>query len=237
MILVISVYVPPVDVNALSLAIDLIKSAVRRHGQGHELIIAGDFNRHDQLWGGDEVDSSVRQGEAAAIIEMMMDLDLQSLLPRGTKTYEGRAGESTIDLILATAELVASRVMCQPYQTEHRSDHLAISTTFALKVETSTSLQPRRVFKKADLETDKNGGRTADRPPAAYDCRAQDRLASDTVDFGGGVSDQHSRSHRQTVAVCTKDGGHATSRTFEMNTRFDETEQERHGEQGAGMIN
>ena len=148
MILVISVFVPPVDVNALSLAIDLIKSAVRRHGQGHELIIAGDFNRHDQLWGGDEVDSSVRQGEAAAIIEMMDDLDLQSLLPRGTKTYEGRAGESTIDLILATAELVASRVMCQPYQTEHRSDHLAISTTFALKVETSTSLQPRRVFKK-----------------------------------------------------------------------------------------
>ena len=47
--------------------------------------IAGDFNRHDQLWGGDEV-SMERQGEADPIIDMMNELALSSLLRRGTKT-------------------------------------------------------------------------------------------------------------------------------------------------------
>ena len=47
MIPVISVYVPSGGVHALSLATDLINNVVRQHGQGHELVIAGDFNRHD----------------------------------------------------------------------------------------------------------------------------------------------------------------------------------------------
>jgi hypothetical protein len=53
-----------------------------------EMVIAGDFNRHDQLWGGDEV-SMERQGEADPIIDMMNELALSSLLRRGTKTWHG----------------------------------------------------------------------------------------------------------------------------------------------------
>jgi hypothetical protein len=43
----------------------------------------------------------------------MMDLELQSLLRRGTKMYQSRRGDSTIDLILTTQALAAERVTRQ----------------------------------------------------------------------------------------------------------------------------
>ena len=49
--------------------------------------MVGDFNRHDQLWGGDDV-ALERQGEADQIIDLMSDLSLSSLLRRGTKTWQ-----------------------------------------------------------------------------------------------------------------------------------------------------
>ena len=92
--------------HALTLATDLINKVVRQHGPGHELIIASGFNPHDQVWGwgGDEVGAAARQGEAGPIVDMMVALDLQSLLPRGTKTYEWSGGESTTDLVFASSK-------------------------------------------------------------------------------------------------------------------------------------
>lgn len=64
-------------INALVRTCGLIKDTIRRHGQRHERIIGGDFNRHDQHYGGDVVGASARQ-EASLIIELIMvDLDLQ----------------------------------------------------------------------------------------------------------------------------------------------------------------
>lgn len=51
-------------------------------------MIVGDFNRHDQLWGGDDV-SLGRQGEADPIIDLMNEFALSSLLKRDTKTWQG----------------------------------------------------------------------------------------------------------------------------------------------------
>ena len=149
-ILVISVYVPPGDQDALVRTCGLIQDTIRRHGEGNEVIMGGDFNRHDQLWGGDGVGASARQGEASPIIELMVNLDLQSLLPRGTITYESGPRQSTIDLVLATPGLTANRTVCQPHQTEHGSDHLAISTTFALQMDTLATPSCPRLFKNAD---------------------------------------------------------------------------------------
>jgi hypothetical protein len=59
-----------------------------------EVVIAGDFNRHDQLWGGDNV-SLVRQGEADLIIDLMNEFALSSLLRRGSKIFGSRAGEKS----------------------------------------------------------------------------------------------------------------------------------------------
>ena len=66
-----------------------------------DVIIAGDFNRHDQLWGGEDV-SLERQGEADRIIDLMDEFALRSLLRRGTKTWHGWDYDTTIDLVLET---------------------------------------------------------------------------------------------------------------------------------------
>ena len=52
-----------------------------------ELIITGDFNRWDSLWGGNQVINHLRQGEAEELISFIADLGLQYVLPRGTITY------------------------------------------------------------------------------------------------------------------------------------------------------
>jgi exonuclease III len=136
-VLVASVYVPGGDAQALrDVCIHLSKATMdtrRNAGTVVEVVIAGDFNRHDQLWGGDEV-SMERQGEADPIVDMMNELALSSLLPRGTKTWHGGDYDTTIDLVLATDELAATMVKCAIHGTEHGSDHCAIETIFDTSV-------------------------------------------------------------------------------------------------------
>ena len=94
-----------------------------------DIAIAGDFNRHDQLWGGEDV-SVQRQGEADPIIDFIGDFSLHSLLPMRVKTWARNGQESTIDLILASDELAATLIKCRVHEVEHGSDHRAIKTTF-----------------------------------------------------------------------------------------------------------
>ena len=87
-----SVYVEGGDSSALDGACDHLRKAVakvrRDTGAVVEVMVVGDFNRHDQLWGGGEV-SLGRQGEADPIIDLMNEFALSSLLKRGTKTWHG----------------------------------------------------------------------------------------------------------------------------------------------------
>jgi hypothetical protein len=132
-ILVVSVYIEPQDAEALRVAICKLHQVIRgtrsKIGTRVDVVLAGDFNRHDQLWGGDDV-SRERQGEADQIIDLMSEHALRSLLPRGTKTWQRGDHESTIDLVLASEELATSVVKCIVHTTEHGSDHRAIETTF-----------------------------------------------------------------------------------------------------------
>jgi hypothetical protein len=89
--------------------------------------------------GRDDVSPS-RQGEADLIVELMREHALHSLLPRGTKTWQNGARESTIDVILASEELATSTVKCLVHATKHGSDHRAIETTFDVAT-------PKRFFK------------------------------------------------------------------------------------------
>lgn len=88
-VLVVLVYVEGGNALALSQTMDHLREAIYsaggRGGPRLDLVIASDFNRHDQLWGGDEV-LPQRQGEADPIIDFMGEWSLESLLPRGTKT-------------------------------------------------------------------------------------------------------------------------------------------------------
>jgi hypothetical protein len=95
--LLASVYVEGGNTAALSgtmrLLDDAISTAQRRGGPRLDVVVAGDFNRHDQLWGGDGV-LPTRQGEADPIIDFMNRWKLESLLPRGTKTWQNAMHET-----------------------------------------------------------------------------------------------------------------------------------------------
>ncbi|RFU31201.1 hypothetical protein B7463_g5127, partial [Scytalidium lignicola] len=148
LVLVASVYVPGGDVAALRdmcMNIQRAITDVRRNvSTGVEVVIAGDFNRHDQLWGGDEVFS--RQGEADPIIDLMSDFGFRSLLLRGTKTWHSGDYETTIDLILATEGLADSVIRCAVHDTNHGSDHEAIKTVFDISA--TIAKPPERLLLK-----------------------------------------------------------------------------------------
>jgi len=181
-ILVVSVYVPGDDPQALRETCDHLRSTVRDvrrdAGVAVEVVIAGDFNRHDQLWGGDGV-SLERQGEGDRIIDLMSDLALSSLLPRGTKTWRGGGHETTIDLVLASEELAAATIKCSIHGTEHGSDHRAIETAFDVSVP-APKQQERLLLKNAPWK-DINARITATldtRPPKGTVQQKTDSLMS-----------------------------------------------------------
>jgi ribonuclease HI len=148
-ILVASIYIPPADRLARTNTINHLQRLYQQT-QGNkriDVIFLGDFNLHDQLWGGDDVPET-DQGEADELIDLMGEIGLSSLLPRGTKTWQNRGTESTIDIILASTELAEDRLICQISPTDHGSDHRAIQTTFDIEapIRTTTS---RLLFKNA----------------------------------------------------------------------------------------
>lgn len=117
------------------------------------MVITEDFNRWDSLWGRNSLASHPRQGEGQLLIDLMSDLDLQLLLPRGTVTYTGatRSGftSSTIDLIFSTPRLAEERLVCKVHDTDHGLDHSAIETVFAINQPIPTGGANRRQFKNA----------------------------------------------------------------------------------------
>ncbi|KAJ5737265.1 uncharacterized protein N7483_002390 [Penicillium malachiteum] len=150
-----SVYVEGGNASALDDACSRLRDAItkvrRDTGAVVNVLIVGDFNRHDQLWGGDEV-SLGRQGEADPIIDLMNEFALSSLLKRGTKTWHGggQSGdcESTIDLVLASENLAESITKCALLETDHGSDHCAIESVFDAQW-LGPKHQERRLLKNA----------------------------------------------------------------------------------------
>ena len=137
LIFMASVYIEGGDALALEGACDRLRKTItkvrRDAGTMVKIMIVGDFNRHDQLWGGEDV-SLTRQGEADPIIDLMNGFSLSSLLKRGTKTWHGggqtKDCESTIDFVLASENLTQSMVKCAIHGTEHGSDHRAIDSLY-----------------------------------------------------------------------------------------------------------
>lgn len=87
----------------MGLLTEAIHNARCRDGR-LDIVAAGNFNCHDQLWGGDEV-TPYRQGDTDPIIDFMSERNLESMWPRGTKTWQDSRHASTIDLILVSYEL------------------------------------------------------------------------------------------------------------------------------------
>ena len=149
-ILLISVYVQGSDKEALQFVIQSISqliSSERARYSSLEIVVAGDFNRHDVLWGGERV-SEERQGEAEPIIEMMGEQGLISLLKSCTITRDQGGDESTINLMPPSQSLANSTIFCKIHDINHGSDDLAIETRFNL--EAPFQIQSERLlFKEA----------------------------------------------------------------------------------------
>ncbi|MGH2507601.1 MAG: endonuclease/exonuclease/phosphatase family protein, partial [Ktedonobacteraceae bacterium] len=159
--LIVSVYVPrirtmPDNLRILEHNLEIIQQlydkALRQQPNLY-LIVAGDFNRHDRLWGGSQA-NIIREGEAEPILNFIVRNQLHSTLPKGTITYEneGSNQRSTIDLMFVSKAL-ANRIMsCQPHHTDHGSDHKAIATC----VDSQQPIRPldskRRTYHMADWE-------------------------------------------------------------------------------------
>jgi hypothetical protein len=139
-------------------------------------MLAGDFNRHDQLWGAEDV-TAERRGEADPIIDLMTEFALNSLLPRGTKTWQGGDHETTIDLVLASKELADTVLKCAIYKTEHGSDHRTIKTAFDTSVPIPTQ-QERLLLRNAPWKEINNRiARALDtQPPEGTTQQRTDRL-------------------------------------------------------------
>jgi hypothetical protein len=59
--------------NAIEKVEEVIRKARLTTTEAVEILITGDFNRHDQLWGGDGIGRTWRQGEGTPIIDMMAE--------------------------------------------------------------------------------------------------------------------------------------------------------------------
>lgn len=157
-IMLTSIYVPPITSTheperSLRDRLNVLRQTIERvqveHDNTVELVIAGDFNRHDQLWGGDTVGVGVRQGEAEGIVELMQEYGLNSLLRRGAITWSAGTRKSTIDLMLSTARLTQEHSWCKTGDNGHGSDHRPILTNFAVSHRRNPPA-PRRSYKEAD---------------------------------------------------------------------------------------
>ncbi|EKG09951.1 Endonuclease/exonuclease/phosphatase [Macrophomina phaseolina MS6] len=81
----------------------------------------------------------------------MEDLHLQSLLPRGTVTYESAGHSSTIDLVLASPRLTEDTSVCGLAGTAYGPDHLAIEAHFETDVPCQ-ELEAQYTFRCANWE-------------------------------------------------------------------------------------
>ena len=149
-ILLFLVYVQGSDTEALRITIQKISQIIngeRSKISALEVIIAGDFNRHDVLWGGTRV-SNKRQDEAEPITIIMGEQGLNSLLKSGTITTSQGDDKSTINIVVATQGLTDAVVFCKVHNTNHGSNHVAIRSGF--KLQTPARIPSKRLlFKEA----------------------------------------------------------------------------------------
>lgn len=120
-----------------------------------EILIAGDFNRHDPLWGGTRVASSQQGlGSADDLLTFLLRWGLESMIPAGTITFEnlGGVGESTVDLCLCTAPLSDRLIRSGIFTSDHGSDHKPILTELQLDVPYYRPKNTRLNFSKADWD-------------------------------------------------------------------------------------
>ena len=158
-ILVASIYIPSIgnghkfDEQELQSRLQEVQEAItgeRNNNPELEVFIAGDFNRHDTVWGGNEVAVEPRQGEGSRILDFFEENNLQLLTQRGVATWERNGSASTIDLTMVSERLFYDRDTCQLFENEYGSDHRAIHTAIGMGEVIEDPTASRYLLQKAD---------------------------------------------------------------------------------------
>jgi hypothetical protein len=157
LLLLFSVYVPNLRkdgeelMQRISVIQEVIQKTKEKTREALHVYVGGDFNRHSNVWGDREV-ARHRRDEDWPILQLMVEEELDSLLPRGTVTYSRNDGsyQTTIDLVLASPGLQAAVNMCKILDTEHGGDHRVIETSFQLHWTAKAVRRPRRAYDRAN---------------------------------------------------------------------------------------
>jgi hypothetical protein len=92
------------------------------------IIIAGDFNSHHPCWNPREYTNHDEEGDK--LLEMMLELELNLLIPAGIITYPN--ADTAIDLVWGNDEAKNRIIKCQIVEeNDHGSDHFPIETIIA----------------------------------------------------------------------------------------------------------
>ena len=189
--LIISVYVAHVtglqkNNQTLSTTLRQIRKAihkVRVPVPEATLLIAGDFNRHDEVWGG-KVPAYGRRGEGDLILQFMTEQELWSALPQGTPTYHnlGETTLTTIDLTLLSLKLQPAVQACQIDPTDHGSDHFATMLTLRHMMQVCTTPKQRRSYNMASWEAIRGTIQEALGPPPCIEATEDLEQAAATLE-------------------------------------------------------
>lgn len=76
-----------------------MKNARSQFGKQLQLVIAKDFKYHYDWWNGDESALDACWKEAEPILEMMKNVELDTLLLWGTITWENAVNQSILDFM------------------------------------------------------------------------------------------------------------------------------------------
>jgi ribonuclease HI len=192
-LLLFSIYVPNLrrDGAELEQRVAVIQDVIRRarekiQGTLH-VYVGGDFNRHSNVWG-DRVVAQQRRGEDWPILQLMIEEELDSLLPRGTITYSNNDGsrQTTIDLVLVSPGLQAAATQCKIGDTEHGGDHRVIESRFQLQWTAKAVRRPKRAYDRADWTKIRKGVALL---PQIQPIQTQQQLDDLAEQFVQGVAD------------------------------------------------
>jgi hypothetical protein len=126
----------------------------------------GDFNIHPPNWGGPRVTPHCASQLLLSLEELH---NLSLLLPPESITFKRHGGESTIDLVFTSSDLMDSlTACCLREDLDHWSDHYPIETSFLFSPHVSPHA-PKPLWGKADKAALSQRARELDLLPKYYE--------------------------------------------------------------------
>jgi ribonuclease HI len=160
-ILLFSVYIACVPLHApdeasaepaLTAIQNTISAARQDDHRSTSVILAGDFNRHHPMWGGNHIQPRFTE-DASELITFFQDYNLHTCLPRGTATFwplNDPGKSTTIDQTVSDRPDLL--IKCHLYHENYGSDHRATYSEWSLKPHRKPTTKTRKAYERANWD-------------------------------------------------------------------------------------